>query len=104
MVYLDGDSDILASGDGKVIRAGWGTGYGYHVVLQHSDGLYTYYGHLKEQPIVSEGEEVKQGQKIGTMGATGYATGVHLHLGFSTSLYKDYVNPRDYVKIKEAME
>lgn len=104
MVYLDGDSDILASGDGKVIRAGWGTGYGYHVVIQHSDGLYTYYGHLKEQPIVSEGEEVKQGQKIGTMGATGYATGVHLHLGFSTELYKNYVNPRDYVKIKEASE
>lgn len=104
LVYLDGDSEILASGDGKVIRAGWGTGYGYHVVLKHSDGLYTYYGHLKEQPIVTEGEDVKQGQKIGTMGATGYATGVHLHLGFSTELYRNYISPRDYITFKKVGE
>lgn len=101
LVYTNGDTDILASGDGEVVVAGWGTGYGNHVVIKHDDGLYTYYGHLLSLPLVSVGERVTKGQRIGVMGSTGWSTGTHLHLGFSTELYKNYINPRNYIQFKQ---
>ena len=101
LVYTNGDTDILASGDGEVVVAGWGTGYGNHVVIKHDDGLYTYYGHLLSLPLVSVGERVTKGQRIGVMGSTGWSTGTHLHLGFSTELYRNYINPRDYIQFKQ---
>jgi len=74
---------IHASADGKITFQGWKGGYGKVVMLQH-DGVYsTVYGHMSRfDPSLSQGESVKQGQVIGYVGATGYATGPHLHYEF----------------------
>ena len=72
---------ILASADGDVIVAregGWNGGYGDYVVLQHDNGSQTLYAHASGI-IVGDGEHVVQGQVIGYVGATGKATGPHVH-------------------------
>lgn len=74
---------IHAAADGKVSFQGWKGGYGKVVMIQH-DGTYsTVYGHMSRfEPTLREGARVKQGQVIGYVGATGYATGPHLHYEF----------------------
>jgi len=72
---------ILASAEGDVIVAksgGWNGGYGSYVVIQHSNGSQTLYSH-ESKVIVSVDQHVEQGQVIGYVGATGKATGAHLH-------------------------
>lgn len=61
----------------EIARADAG-GYGTHVRLRHADGSMTIYGHLTKS-YVSKGDKVKQGQRIGLSGNTGYSTGAHLH-------------------------
>ena len=53
-------------------------GYGKYVVIRHDRGYQTLYGHLSSI-LVREGQRVRQGQSIGTMGSTGRSTGSHLH-------------------------
>jgi murein DD-endopeptidase MepM/ murein hydrolase activator NlpD len=74
---------IHAVADGKITFQGWKGGYGKVVMIQH-DGTYsTVYGHMSRfEPNLHEGGRVKQGQVIGYVGATGYATGPHLHYEF----------------------
>lgn len=72
---------IMAAAGGRVIEArnsGWNGGYGKKVVILHGDGSKTLYAHLNNV-VVSVGDMVDQGQKIGEMGRTGRVTGVHLH-------------------------
>jgi murein DD-endopeptidase MepM/ murein hydrolase activator NlpD len=72
---------ILAAATGDVVVAragGWNGGYGSYVVMQHSNGAQTLYGHASKI-IVSDGEHVVQGQVIGYVGQTGKATGPHVH-------------------------
>jgi len=71
---------VLAAASGKVIFAkyGWNRGAGNTVKILHNNGVITQYGHLREI-LVKEGDEVFQGQPIGTVGMTGIATGCHLH-------------------------
>jgi len=71
-------SGIMASDHGKVIFAGWKNGYGNCVVIDHQNGYSTLYGHLSKLNVSDE-EIVQKGEKIGIMGRTGNATGVHLH-------------------------
>lgn len=74
-------SDLIAAMDGRVIianKAGYGGGYGLYVVLQHSNGSKTLYGHMSRVDV-SVGDQVKQGQRIGLSGNTGRSTGPHLH-------------------------
>ena len=74
---------ILASGDGKVIQASRTKANGNYVVLQHGEQFVTKYLHLsKFGRGVRKGKKVKQGQTIGYVGATGWATGSHLHYEF----------------------
>jgi len=74
--YLD---PILASADGLVAYAGWATGgYGYTVWLNIGGGVQLRYAHLASLSVKT-GQFVSRGQVIGKMGATGNATGVHLH-------------------------
>jgi murein DD-endopeptidase MepM/ murein hydrolase activator NlpD len=74
---------IKAAGDGKVIFRGRKGGYGNTVVLQHGGNITTLYAHMsKFRRGVSSGSRVKQGQIIGYVGATGLATGPHLHYEF----------------------
>lgn len=67
----------MAADGGKVIWAGWGD-YGIYVELDHGNGFQTIYAHMS-QVLVSVGQTVVKGQLLGLMGATGRATGPHLH-------------------------
>jgi murein DD-endopeptidase MepM/ murein hydrolase activator NlpD len=72
---------VLASAAGTVLIAkgsGYNGGYGNYIVINHSNGSQTLYGHLS-QVSVSVGETVSQGQKIGLSGNSGKSTGPHLH-------------------------
>lgn len=71
---------VRAVGDGAVIKAGYGGGFGLLVELRHRDGMVTRYGHLRGfAPGLREGQVVTQGQVIGFVGSTGLSTGPHLH-------------------------
>ena len=74
--------DVVASQGGTVVTSGWnGGGYGNFVIIDHGNGYKTLYAHLLNNSIVvSAGQRVTQGQKIGRMGSTGRSTGTHLHL------------------------
>jgi murein DD-endopeptidase MepM/ murein hydrolase activator NlpD len=71
-------SPILAAADGVVRRAGSRGGYGNAVEIDHGDGTTTLYAHAAEL-LVREGDRVRRGQEIARVGATGRATGPHLH-------------------------
>ena len=84
---------IWASSGGTVSVAGWQSGYGYVVYINHPDGNQTRYGHLSKI-LVSTGQKVKQGQKIALSGNTGRSTGPHLH--FELRVNGNPVNPYNY--------
>jgi len=67
----------FASAAGQVVFAGWGS-YGIYVEIDHGNGFHSIYGHMSAV-LVKTGDTVTQGQLIGLMGATGRATGTHLH-------------------------
>lgn len=69
---------IIAADGGVVIYAGWISGYGNAVIIDHGGGLSTLYGH-NDSLAVSEGQGVSQGQLIAYCGSTGYSTGPHCH-------------------------
>jgi len=73
---------IMAAGDAKVVSAGWQRGYGNTVVLDHGRGYTTLYGHMSRTAKLRRGQQVRQGEVIGYVGATGLATGPHLHYEF----------------------
>ena len=85
---------VMASSGGVVIKAGWGSGYGNVVYIQHPDGKVTRYGHLSKI-LVSAGQAVSQGQKIALSGNTGVSTGPHIH--FEILVNGVQVNPFDYL-------
>jgi murein DD-endopeptidase MepM/ murein hydrolase activator NlpD len=69
---------IRAIGDGVVEFAGWQNGYGNVVEVKHSAQRSTIYAHMSRVDV-SKGARVEQGQRIGAVGSTGWATGPHLH-------------------------
>ncbi len=72
-------SDIFVTGDGVVVEAGYSFyGYGNRVVIDHGFGYKTVYAHLKKI-FVDEGQKLKRGEVIGSLGNTGRSTGAHLH-------------------------
>ncbi|MCR5501902.1 MAG: M23 family metallopeptidase [Lachnospiraceae bacterium] len=85
---------VMASSGGTVAKAGWGSGYGYVVYINHPDGRQTRYGHLSKV-LVSAGQSVSQGQKIAVSGNTGVSTGPHLH--FEILIGGSQVNPLKYM-------
>lgn len=74
-------TSVRAVGEGVVSFAGWQNGYGNLVILQHPGGHETRYAHLS-RILVQRGAKVEQGRPIGAVGATGWATGPHLHFEF----------------------
>ncbi|CAB3389851.1 peptidoglycan DD-metalloendopeptidase family protein [Kyrpidia spormannii] len=85
---------VYASNGGRVIFAGWDSGgYGNCVRIDHGNGVVTIYGHMS-QVLVSPGQAVAQGQVIGHVGATGEATGPHLH--YEVHAGGHVVNPMPY--------
>lgn len=89
LAALDGDN-VLAVADGTVVTSAYDSAYGYYILLAHADGTQTGYAHLQAL-LVTEGQNVQQGQVIGLAGQSGWATGPHLHLDVLVD--GEYVDP-----------
>lgn len=85
---------VYASNAGTVAFAGWASGYGYAVYINHADGRQTRYGHLSKV-LVSAGQTVSQGERIALSGNTGRSTGPHVH--FEIRINGTAVNPLKYL-------
>ena len=86
---------LYATADGVVIHAGWQSGYGRLVKIQHEFGIETRYAHMSKLRV-KVGQRVSRGQHIGDMGASGRVTGVHLH--YEVRVGGKAVNPMIYIK------
>jgi murein DD-endopeptidase MepM/ murein hydrolase activator NlpD len=87
---------ILATGDGKVIKAGRSGGYGKLVEIRHANGLSTRYAHMSKMSV-KVGQYVRKGSVIGKVGSTGRSTGPHLHYEVRSS--KSARNPAKYIAV-----
>lgn len=72
---------VRSVGDGQVDFAGWQNGYGNVVQVDHGNGASTLYAHLSRVDV-HKGQRLERGQRLGAVGATGWATGPHLHFEF----------------------
>ncbi len=72
----------MSAGDGRITFAGWKNGYGRTVIVDHGRGYTTLYGHMSRLGKFRVGQRVQQGSTIGYVGATGLASGPHLHYEF----------------------
>lgn len=86
---------ILAAMDGKIILSKYKGSYGNLVVIEHDDGVQTYYAHCSKL-LKQEGETVSAGEEIAEIGSTGNATGTCLH--FEMRIDGTPVNPMPYMK------
>ena len=86
-----GGTPIYATDGGTVVRAGWYSGYGNCVDIEHENGRMTRYGHCSRL-LVNVGDKVYQGQNIALVGNTGHSFGNHLH--FEVRVNNVAVNPR----------
>ena len=86
-------SPIYAANGGTVTLAGWNSGYGNCVIIDHGGGKATLYGHMSSIGV-STGQSVSKGQQIGKVGSTGNSTGPHLH--FEILINGTAVNPMQY--------
>ncbi|MFJ3698948.1 transglycosylase family protein [Streptomyces sp. NPDC090052] len=91
-------TSVKAVAAGRVVAAGWGGAYGYQVVIRHTNGTYTQYAHLSAV-TVRMGQNVQRGQRIARSGATGNATGPHLHFEARTGPeYGSDTDPLAYLR------
>jgi murein DD-endopeptidase MepM/ murein hydrolase activator NlpD len=92
-IGADYGSDIVASDSGVVITSTYDDSYGNYIMIAHGNNRYTLYAHMSER-YAWEGQEVSQGETIGLVGMTGWATGPHLHF----EIYEGGVriDPLDY--------
>ena len=92
---------IVAVDNGVVLFSGKASGFGHWVVIHHSNGLMSIYGHMFGDGIyVSVGQEVERGQVIAAVGNDGESTGPHLHFGVATGTtgnQLNYIDPRPYL-------
>lgn len=86
---------IYATADGVVTSAGWGSGYGRLIKIQHEFGIETRYAHLAKLRV-KVGDRVSRGDRIGDMGNSGRSTGTHLH--YEVRVGGKPVNPMTYIK------
>ena len=86
---------VVSTADGKVIEKAFdANGYGNYIVVKHKYGFYTRYAHM-DKVYVKEGQNVQQGEVIGTLGNTGLSTGPHLH--YEVRIGSQVVDPQRYL-------
>jgi hypothetical protein len=85
---------VRASAAGTVVAAVWDGGYGMKVDIDHGNGYHTWYAHLSHIGV-SVGQRVYKGEEIALVGATGFATGPHLH--YQVMLDGQAINPAPYL-------
>jgi murein DD-endopeptidase MepM/ murein hydrolase activator NlpD len=93
-IVNDYGAPIYATAAGVVVEAGWYYGYGLRVVIDHGNGLQTWYAHAS-QLYVSAGQVVKKGQQIAAVGESGFATGPHCH--YQIELWGRPIDPTPYL-------
>lgn len=87
---------VYAAADGVVYSASYAAGsYGYYIVIQHTNGLRTYYAHGNGTFYVSPGQTVSKGQAIMQSGNSGNSSGAHLHFEVRVSPYTWYSSGND---------
>ncbi|TXB63051.1 M23 family metallopeptidase [Phaeodactylibacter luteus] len=102
---------IQATGAGKVVKAGRGSGYGNRVIIDHGFGYETLYAHMKRIDV-KVGQTVKRGQQIGLVGNTGASTAPHCHYEVIHKGQKvnpihyclDGLSPEEYQEMVQAAE
>ena len=88
------NTPVYAVADGTVSVAGWISGYGNYIQIEHANGLSSFYAHLNKINV-SKGSVIRQGQNIALSGNTGIGTGPHLHFGVKKNGKSD--NPEKYL-------
>lgn len=86
---------IYSTADGVVTHAGWSSGYGRLVKIQHEFGIETRYAHMSAVRV-EVGQRVSRGDRIGDMGNSGRSTGTHLH--YEIRVGGNPVNPMNYIR------
>lgn len=86
-------TSIFAAASGQVVTAKYSSSYGYYILINHGNGVYTLYAHCSAL-YVSAGDAVAQGNSIAAVGSTGNSTGPHLH--FEVKINGSTVNPLNY--------
>jgi|SRR5690554_174542 len=85
---------IVAAAPGEVLTSAYNSSYGWYVLIAHGGGYATLYAHQHQRPMVSVGDIVTRGQRIGIVGSTGNSTGPHLH--FEVRVNSEPVNPMNF--------
>ena len=85
----------MATGPGRVIYAGWRSGYGRTVEIDHGYGFVTRYGHMTSIDV-RRGDQVERGQRVGAMGSTGRSTATHLH--YEVIFRNDQTDPERFLR------
>jgi murein DD-endopeptidase MepM/ murein hydrolase activator NlpD len=93
-IAVPSGTPVHASQSGRVIIAGWVSGYGNYICIAHGGSLSTCYGHNSSLGV-SQGQSVKQGQVIASSGCTGHCFGPHVH--FETRINGSPVDPMGYL-------
>jgi murein DD-endopeptidase MepM/ murein hydrolase activator NlpD len=93
-------TSVHAAADGIVVHADWEGGYGRLIIIDHGNGVQTYYGHLSTFGVVP-GQEVRRGDVIARSGASGRVTSPHLH--YEVRLGGTPVNPYSYMAKSAAL-
>jgi murein DD-endopeptidase MepM/ murein hydrolase activator NlpD len=91
---------IVATADGLVSDIGWHSGYGLTLVIDHGFGFETRYGHC-QRVHVKEGDSVKRGDVVATVGNTGRSIAPHLHYEVQVSGMR--VNPKPYIDLSDVV-
>jgi len=93
-ISADMGTPVHAAADGIISRAEYWGGYGRVVIIDHGNGMHTWYAHLSRYEVVA-GQEIRRGEVLGYSGASGKVTAPHLH--FEVRLGGNPVNPYPYL-------